>query len=594
MNIKHNLLPDAVSKQSRRPNTKIHYPLFTEHTIPMPAGPLKYNGWRKLTYGYPDTDVVHSILGICRYGARIGYEGDRETIRIHTNLISAEENTELVMADIETELKNNRLTTYPGPKNLPDHYTALPLGLTDKADGSKRRIHHLSFPANSASSINGCIPENYGAIAYSTVEEAITVIAAFGRGCQLIKRDFESAFRHIPISPIDSPLLGFRWQGKYYSERFLPFGLRTAPYLFNLFAEMFHWILVKEFMQQQQPVEILHYLDDFFLIIPHEVELNAYSQRFSQLCKEVGLVIKVVKNKQGTVASFGGVEFDTEKMAVRLPQKKLDKARSIIEAAINATSLTLLELQRITGNLNFVAIVVPLGRTFLRRMYNMQLYFPPQSQHCRRRITSEARKDLTWWLKVLSTEPERSIIKEKRSGVRVWSDASGTKGLGAFYITEQDIGFSSQPPATTVSQALQPGPGTAFSMSLPHYISKTREHINTKEMRTVEQALLHWGQKWTGRRVTLHTDNRAVAHGIANRTIRGASMDVLRRCLLLAAQYDLEMEVIWISTHDNTLADALSRFDLGKIANLAPQLIYPTSSPLNPGFLTYGRRACHK
>jgi len=185
-------------------------------------------------------------------------------------------------------------------------------------------------------------------------------------------------------------------------------------------------------------------------------------------------------------------------------------------------------------------------------------------------------------------------MKEERSKVRMWSDAAGTKGLGAFYMTEHDTGLSSQSPSMIVSQALQPRPGAAFSISLPHYISKTREHINTKEMRAVEQALLYWGQKWTGRRVTIHTDNRAVAHGIANRTIRGASINILTRYLLLAAQYDLEIEVNWISTHDNTLADALSCFDFGKIANLAPQLIHPTSSLRNLGFLAYGRRACHK
>jgi len=40
--------------------------------------------------------------------------------------------------------------------------------------------------------------------------------------------------------------------------------------------------------------------------------------------------MKVAKNEEGTVASFGGVEFDTKKMVVLLPQKKLDKARTII------------------------------------------------------------------------------------------------------------------------------------------------------------------------------------------------------------------------------------------------------------------------
>jgi len=62
-----------VSRQRTCPNTLIHYPVFTTHSDPMPAGPLKYPAWRKLTAGYPDPEVVKAILGICRFGARIGY-----------------------------------------------------------------------------------------------------------------------------------------------------------------------------------------------------------------------------------------------------------------------------------------------------------------------------------------------------------------------------------------------------------------------------------------------------------------------------------------------------------------------------------------
>jgi len=71
-------------------------------------------------------------------------------------------------------------------------------------------------------------------------------------------------------------------------------------------------------------------------------------------------------------------------------------------------------------------------------------------------------------------------------------------------------------------------------------------------------------------------------------------MDVLRRCLLLAAEFNLETEVNWISTNDNKLADALSRFEYQKIANLAPQLIHPTWHPRDLGFLTYSRRVSHQ
>ena len=85
----------------------------------------------------------------------------------------------------------------------------------------------------------------------------------------------------------------------------------------------------------------------------------------------------------------------------------------------------------------------------------------------------------------------------------------------------------------------------------------------------------------------MHIDNRILVHGITNGTIRGATMNVLRRCLLIAAEQDLEIETEWISTKDHALADELSHFDFDRITNLAPQLVYPTTSLRDRGFLTY-------
>ena len=134
---------------------------------------------------------------------------------------------------------------------------------------------------------------------------------------------------------------------------------------------------------------------------------------------------------------------------------------------------------------------------------------------------------------------------------------------------------------------VHPKPGSAFSIALPLSLTHANEHINMKEMRAVEQALLHCGPRWKGRRVICHVDNCAVFHALENRTIRGASMEVLQRCLLLATEYDLEIEAKGIPTKENALADVLSHFDYNQITNIAPQLTYPTCSHRNHGFLTY-------
>ena len=45
----------------------------------------------------------------------------------------------------------------------------------------------------------------------------------------LAKFDVESAYRIIPIHLNDRYLLGMQWQGNYFVDMALPFGLRSVP-----------------------------------------------------------------------------------------------------------------------------------------------------------------------------------------------------------------------------------------------------------------------------------------------------------------------------------------------------------------------------
>ena len=168
----------TVSKQPPRPNTTLPYSVFTYHETPMPAGQLRHDGWRHFLAVYPEPVVVEAILGICQYGARIGHEGHRGPGQIHPNLKSAEDFPETISTDIAKELENERFDCYTSLSITPEDFVASPLGLTDKADGSKRRIHHLSYPTDdrNSGSINGSIPEHYATIAYSSIDDAISAI----------------------------------------------------------------------------------------------------------------------------------------------------------------------------------------------------------------------------------------------------------------------------------------------------------------------------------------------------------------------------------------------------------------------------------
>ena len=61
----------------------------------------------------------------------------------------------------------------------------------------------------------------------------------------MAKFDVVSAYRNVAIHPQDRPLLGMMWRDKYYVDMALPFGLRSAPYIFTAIADMVQWMLTQ-------------------------------------------------------------------------------------------------------------------------------------------------------------------------------------------------------------------------------------------------------------------------------------------------------------------------------------------------------------
>ena len=80
----------------------------------------------------------------------------------------------------------------------------------------------------------------------------------------LAKVDIKSAFRQIPVHPADRHLLGMRWHKQVYIDSCLPFGLRSAPKLFNILADLVSWIAAHQGISC-----ILHYLDHFYFWAHH-------------------------------------------------------------------------------------------------------------------------------------------------------------------------------------------------------------------------------------------------------------------------------------------------------------------------------------
>ena len=96
------------------------------------------------------------------------------------------------------------------------------------------------------------------------LDDIIKMVSKFGPGALMAKFDNESACRNIAIHPADRQLLGLKWHNYFYIDLVLPFGLRSAPAIFNSVVDLVEWILVNNYGIDN----LLHYLDDFILAAP--------------------------------------------------------------------------------------------------------------------------------------------------------------------------------------------------------------------------------------------------------------------------------------------------------------------------------------
>lgn len=355
-----------------------------------------------------------------------------------------------------------------------------------------------------------------------------------------MKRDLAEAFRHIPVAESDWWLLGFSWDGNYYMERYLPLGLRTAPFVFDLFAKGLNWILVDAGWQ------IIHYLDNFLAVL-EGAEADKYELFFRYVCTQLGLTINEKKSARGTLAEFLGIELDTEQMEARLPSDNLLKAREWVAQVLDKQTITRQDLKSLLGFLSFACKVVVPGRAFLRRLFTA---LAQKKQYYA--IDRDMRADLQYWHEFLPKWNGIRLLElhSSRPKIQMWTDASGNWGMDGYFLEDgQSI--------TSVPQA--------FSQ---RFSTRERpEHINTKEMFAVLFAVRKWLHHLVGSRLIIYGDNFAVIQGIIYSSIRGLAMIPLRKMVMLFALNNIMTEAIWIPSKVNFLADVLSRGNAKKLAD---------------------------
>ena len=514
-----------------------------------PVTPINVNLLESMLIDHPDRDFVVGLCSGLREGFKIGYQGPRQPY-VSKNLKTAYMLPDIVDSNLLDEVKLGHTI---GPFTSPPfkNFQIYPLGLVPKKNSSKwRTIFHLSYPKTSDTGINANISSEDYSLQYVRIDDAIRILLKLGPNCFMAKTDVQSAFRNIPVHPDDWELLGMKWRGLYFFDRVLPFGLRSAPYIFNMLSDALEWILINKLGVSN----VLHILDDFFIAdgVPRSACLTSLCKLLC-LFTELNVPIAPGKTYAPTqTLEFLGITLDSIRMLALLPDDKLNQARILLKNWRKRSSCQLRELQSLIGVLQFACRVIAPGRTFLRRM--IALTCGVKQPYHFVRLTSGFHKDLAIWEVFLKHWNGISLFLESEQlpspSLQLYTDAAGSIGFGGYLAGQWFQGRWL--PKQNINK-------------------KSGISIVWQELYPIYLACRLWGAQWTTKRIVFFCDNESVVHILNQKTSKSQKiMDLLRPIVLCTLENNFTFTAKHVRGLDNSIADSLSRFQMGRFKQLVP------------------------
>ena len=528
-----------------------------------PQTPINVDLLESYLEGHPDKHFVATLCSGLREGFRIGYHGPRNQTS-YPNLRSANLHPDILEQNLLTEVLNGHTV---GPFSTPPfpNFRISPLGLVPKKHSDKwRTIFHLSYPKKSPSSINANIPIEQFTLRYISIDNAIHLLLSLGKGAFMFKTDVQSAFRIIPVHPLDWELLGMQWKGLYFFDTVLPFGLRSASFLFNTLSDALEWIICHKL----HIPGVLHILDDFFIACaPPRPQCSTALCQLLTLFTELDIPIAPGKTfPPSTHLEFMGILLDSMKMEARLPDNKLIRLRELVSSWQHKTCCRLRELQSLIGSLHFACKVVAPGRPFLRRMISLTRSLSNPSSFIR--LGREFHKDLDMWALFLSSWHGVHLFLPPYSPstdfIPLFTDAAGSIGYGAYL---HPLWFNGK--------------------WLPQHQLAPNQDISIawQELFPIYLACALWGSLWCNKHVRFSCDNLTVVSILNTKSSKTPRiMDLLRPIILLSLQHNFTLTAVHVAGLQNGTADSLSRFQMERFRELAPGAS-PTCYPI-PEYLT--------
>ena len=536
---------------------------------PIHAG-IFANLLRETDYDSMEIDFIYSGF---KEGFSLGYQADRK-VQIQSKNLKLRVGDEIDLWN--KVMKEVKLGRYAGPfddipNEFADDYIQSPIGLVAKDHGSDTRlIFHLSYPWDTirSTSVNANTPRHLCSVEYSDFSEAVCLVDSviqLGGQCFIGKSDAKSAFRNLGMlrrhwrylilkarSPIDK-----KWY--FFIDKCLPFGASISCAHFQRVSNA-----IAHIVQVKTGRQLINYLDDYLFTAFLRALCNQQINQFLKICELIHMPVSVEKTFWSSeVLVFLGLLIDCINKRIAIPMDKITKGRNMILLVISLEKkkksrrkITVLQLQRICGFLNFLGRAIVPGRAFTRHLYTK--ISGKLKPHHHIRIDNEMLLDLKLW---------DSFLQQPSAYLRPFMDFS-------VILQVEDIGFYMD-----ASKNFSLGFGGIckehFWMQVrwPEYFKQLDPSIQYLELYAQTAGILAWGFLFANKRVRIHCDNMSVVSMINNSSSSCPNCMILIRILTCHCMvHSLRVFAQHVKTKNNGISDSLSHFQMTRFERLTKHM----------------------
>lgn len=351
------------------------------------------------------------------------------------------------------------------------------------------------------------------------------------------------------VNPSGFNSLGFSFEEKFYFDKCMPMGFSKSCSYFKSFSTFLQWVL----SQNSPQGGVIHYLDDFLFIGPAESHIcSEMLGCFVNICDSFGIPLANEKTVGPTsVIEFLGITIDSVAMEFHLPMDKIIKMRSLIKKFLSKRRALLRDVQSLLGLFAFASRVIPVARIFSRRFALAIGGFKNPFSHIS--ITRPIKEDLRVWDQFLINFNGQAVWQSefvKDSEIRLFTDASGSVGFGAFL----------------------DGHWCAERWPDSWRSPEVSRNLVLLELFPVVVAITIWSNFFENKRVMLHTDNKGVFFAVNCLSSKSELVIKLLSFLVLQCMtFNIWLKAKHVPGITNEIADSLSRLQFRRFRELVPE-----------------------